>query len=54
MLGRAWFAFLRLCGVAVSADGEYAPFGEDDERRVDGAVAGFPEAAWDLCAWTSR
>ena len=47
-LARVWFEFLRRCGVNVTVDGEYKPFGTDDDRRVDGAVAGLPDTVWEM------
>ena len=48
LLARVWLDFLRMCGVAVTADGEYAPFGVGDDRRLDGVVAGLPDTVWEV------
>ena len=40
--------FLRRCGVNVTVDGEYKPFGTGDDRRVDGAVAGLPDTVCEM------
>ena len=47
-LARAWLSFLRRCGVVITVDGEYAPFGAGDDRRLDGAVAGLPDTVWEM------